>query len=490
MGNKLLGWLTINQMLFLSHLVLVLSIVFGMSYNRFSSEWQSEVEHTADLTKSYFSSQMTFLSGSVAGRNYANLLMRSTADNFKAIQDLIFVEISGVSDYTSHPVSVQYLRQLDQIWRTDVTDGEIDTAKGQLQTLKTAYERTPKSDTVRLDKLKYLLNKSSVEIELLEKSVELTRSTLLPSMPDNIGKRGYFLDPSNNHLHVVLPLRNKNAGYLWAVVDAKRLSEIKLALLGVILKEAVGAFVISLVLIYLITIWLVSPLKALAFSMKQDIEKIDQGNIPEIRRADEIGDLARSYSSLITKIKNQLKVLHLQAETDPLTGLGSRYKYKASSAKTLQNTLLKREHAYFLLCDIDNFKSFNDTYGHTEGDNVLTDVASVINQHIRRSEIACRIGGEEFAFIITGRDPASLTERVQHIHQSVAQRAIRHEGNLPFGVVTISIGAVAIESTSDKISLEQCEALLKQAFEIADKQLYKAKHSGRNRVLFGEKLSL
>ncbi|WP_193185682.1 hypothetical protein [Vibrio navarrensis] len=56
---------------------------------------------------------------------------------------------------------------------------------------------------------------------------------------------------------------------------------------------------------------------------------------------------------------------------------------------------------------------------------------------------------------------------------------------MPFGVATISIGAVAIESTSDKISLEQCEALLKQA-----KQLYKAKHSGRNSVLFGEKLSL
>ncbi|KJR28897.1 MULTISPECIES: hypothetical protein [Vibrio] len=58
---------------------------------------------------------------------------------------------------------------------------------------------------------------------------------------------------------------------------------------------------------------------------------------------------------------------------------------------------------------------------------------------------------------------------------------------MPFGVVTISIGAVAIESTSDTISLEQCEALLKQAFEIADKQRYKAKHSGRNSVLFGEK---
>ncbi|KJR28896.1 hypothetical protein BOO92_04640 [Vibrio navarrensis] len=65
---------------------------------------------------------------------------------------------------------MQYLRQLDQIWRTDVTDGEIDTAKGQLQTLRTAYERTPKSDTLRLDKLKYLLNKSTVEIELLEKA--------------------------------------------------------------------------------------------------------------------------------------------------------------------------------------------------------------------------------------------------------------------------------------------------------------------------------
>ncbi|MBT0122129.1 hypothetical protein HAS15_11225 [Vibrio campbellii] len=81
-SNRVFGWLTINQVLFVSHLVLVLSIILGLSFTRFQSEWDMRIVHAANMAKTHLSSQVTFLSGSIAGRNYANLMMPSTKESF------------------------------------------------------------------------------------------------------------------------------------------------------------------------------------------------------------------------------------------------------------------------------------------------------------------------------------------------------------------------------------------------------------------------
>ncbi|AXB34500.1 hypothetical protein HB761_20525 [Vibrio campbellii] len=81
-SNRVFGWLTINQVLFVSHLVLVLSIILGLSFTRFQSEWDMRIEHAATMAKTHLSFQVTFLSGSIAGRNYANLMMPSTKESF------------------------------------------------------------------------------------------------------------------------------------------------------------------------------------------------------------------------------------------------------------------------------------------------------------------------------------------------------------------------------------------------------------------------
>jgi diguanylate cyclase (GGDEF)-like protein len=474
-------------MLFVSHLVLVLSIIFGMSYSRYHSDWETKVEYLADMSASQLAAHNTFFSGSVAGRNYANFLMQSTLDDLKAVPNLKFARVSGVSDYSNQRVEVRYSIEKSKGWRLDVSKEEAESLSAKLSQLQSTLSETAATDVVLVKKLNYLINKVKNDLEVVKESIAL-QSLPMPQIPEGMQGADYYLDEEVNLLHVQIELRNENGGHLWAVVDATDLKEIKSELLINVLKEAFLALMISFVLIYIVTYWLVSPLKELATSMKQDIEKIDQAQIPEIKRADEIGDLARSYSSLITKIKNQMRILHHQTETDPLTGIGSRFKYQKYAAEVVQRALLKGEVVYFVMCDIDNFKRFNDAYGHTEGDNALTDVANGMDKVRESHELGCRLGGEEFVFIFSGSDESCLKERVEALRLAVIQLGIPHRDNRPHSVITITVGSVPIKSTSSDITLEQSELCIQKALKQADNQLYAGKNAGRNKVVYNESI--
>ncbi|MDG3086236.1 diguanylate cyclase [Vibrio hannami] len=489
MSSRFLGWLTINQMLFISHLVLVLSIIFGMSYSRYQNDWTTKVEYLADMSASHIAAYNTFFSGSVAGRNYANLLMQSTLDSLKAIPNLKFAEVSGTSDYSNRRVEVRYSIEKSKGWRLDVTAQEAKQLADKLNQLESLLAKTPATNTVHLKKLNHLINKVKVDLEVVNENLQL-QSLPIPQVPEVMRNTDYFLDEEANLLFVHIELRNENGGHFWAVVDASELQEIKRELLANVLKEAIIALIVSFLLIYIITFWLVSPLKELAASMKQDIEKIDQSQIPEIKRADEIGDLARSYSSLITKIKNQLRILHNQTETDSLTGIGSRYKYQRYGAKLVQRSLTKGDQVYVLICDIDNFKRFNDTYGHTEGDNALTEVANSMISVLEPHEIGCRLGGEEFVFILSGKDESKLKAKVAAIKAAVQNLDIPHSSNPPYNVVTVSIGVAPIASALERITSEQSNNGLSKALKKADEQLYIGKESGRNVIMYCDKVTI
>ncbi|MGX9419214.1 diguanylate cyclase domain-containing protein [Vibrio sp. WJH972] len=489
MSDRLFGWLTINQMLFVSHLVLVMSIILGMSYSRYQSDWETKVEYLADMSASHLSAYNTFFSGSVAGRNYANLLMQSTLDNLKAIPNLKFAEISGTSDYLDSKVKVRYSIEKSKGWRLDLTQQDAIQLSTQLEQLERSLDKTSETNTVHIKKLHHLINKIKQDLKGTIESIEL-QSLLIPKAPESMGTNSYYLDESNALLYVQIKLRNQNGGLFKATIDATELKTIKTNLLINVVKEATIAILASFILIYIITFWLVSPLKVLAISMKQDIETIDQSKIPEIRRADEIGDLARSYSSLITKIKNQLRILHNQTETDPLTGIGSRFKYQKYGAKRVQDTLSNGNLVYVVICDIDNFKRFNDTYGHTEGDNALTDVANSMYSLLKPNELGCRLGGEEFVFLLSGKEKEALKQRVIELRLAVLELGIPHTSNDPYGIVTVSIGAVPIISQQRSVTLSQSEQALTQALSEADKQLYQGKALGRNTVMVSSSLSI
>ncbi|MDT8905267.1 MULTISPECIES: sensor domain-containing diguanylate cyclase [Pseudomonas] len=162
-----------------------------------------------------------------------------------------------------------------------------------------------------------------------------------------------------------------------------------------------------------------------------------------------------------------------QASTDALTGLANR----RTLDETLQQEWLRAQRSgqplSVLMIDADHFKAFNDRHGHQGGDEALQALAQLIGEHVRRpADLAARYGGEEFSVVLPETTTAGAFAMAQHIREAVEQQPPRILGD---GPMTVSIGI----ATWAQGPYGELEELL----FAADKALYQAKASGRNRVV-------
>jgi len=172
------------------------------------------------------------------------------------------------------------------------------------------------------------------------------------------------------------------------------------------------------------------------------------------------------------RLENELREL---ATTDMLTGLPNRRAFITRLEE--EHARIRRfpqQQAAVLMLDIDHFKQVNDTRGHSAGDTVLRHVAELIRRGIREVDACGRLGGEEFAVLLTGASPAAAAEFAERLRRGIAASAALHDGH-SIGV-TVSIGVSALGRDDDGADA----ALLR-----ADRALYRAKESGRNRVEAG-----
>ncbi|SDN70891.1 diguanylate cyclase (GGDEF) domain-containing protein [Methylobacterium phyllostachyos] len=168
-------------------------------------------------------------------------------------------------------------------------------------------------------------------------------------------------------------------------------------------------------------------------------------------------------------IEGQLKQL---AITDPLTKVYNRRRFD-EDIQSLHNNEDRNKSAILYL-DADNFKSYNDTYGHPAGDVILKTIADTVTQLVDdTSGSIYRIGGEEFAVILNGFNLSNTMLKAEEIRRTVEAKAMDHAGGIN-NVVTVSIGVLHI----GQYELASSE----QWLSIADEALYRAKHMGRNRV--------
>jgi diguanylate cyclase (GGDEF)-like protein len=170
--------------------------------------------------------------------------------------------------------------------------------------------------------------------------------------------------------------------------------------------------------------------------------------------------------------------LRQQSIRDVLTGLFNRRFFEESSQReVLRATRLQAQGGYdglaLMMIDIDHFKRFNDLHGHEVGDHVLREVAQVLESQTRGSDVAARFGGEEFTIVMADITAQQALERAQRVREEIEKLVLRPSGK-DVGGVTISIGLAQFPTHGTTV-----EALLLSA----DKALYEAKHSGRNRVM-------
>jgi diguanylate cyclase (GGDEF)-like protein len=173
------------------------------------------------------------------------------------------------------------------------------------------------------------------------------------------------------------------------------------------------------------------------------------------------------------RLKRQNDMLENLASMDALTGVPNRRAYDLARAKEWRRCQREKLPISFLMIDVDQFKQYNDNYGHGAGDECLIRIAKALHGCIHRpGDMLARYGGEEFAVILSGAHSEGATQMARQLHAAVADLAISHEHSVVAPQVTICVG-VATTARTDEVTLEQ----LSQA---ADDMLYQAKEAGRN----------
>ena len=164
--------------------------------------------------------------------------------------------------------------------------------------------------------------------------------------------------------------------------------------------------------------------------------------------------------------------LHADLRTDTLTGLFNYRHFSEALETEMERTQRSRVPTSLLILDIDFFKKVNDTWGHEVGNQALQHIAALLKQQVRKLDIPCRYGGEEFAVILPSTPLVAAMDVAERLRHTIEQNPLLFtEGELK---ITVSIGA---ESYREGMLLSGDEF-----FHLADGYLYQAKQDGRNRV--------
>ena len=206
------------------------------------------------------------------------------------------------------------------------------------------------------------------------------------------------------------------------------------------------------------------------------VDKHDGGAMAEIRRS-LLWNLAISVLATLLSLtlvalvvrRYQRRIAAL-ANTDQLTGLPNRRGFELLAGQALQDARRQRQPLCALMLDIDNFKQLNDQHGHLAGDQALRAFAAHLRNLPRQSDIVCRWGGEEFAILLKDSSQEAARQLAERLRVSI--EALRLPINGQQLQMTVSIGL------SQREDQENIEQLLNRA----DRALYRAKQSGRNRV--------
>lgn len=170
--------------------------------------------------------------------------------------------------------------------------------------------------------------------------------------------------------------------------------------------------------------------------------------------------------------------LKLDGLTDPLTGISNRRFFERRLAEEVERWARQAGPLVCMLADVDFFKQVNDQYGHQVGDRVLRQIASLLGQDLRGSDVLARYGGEEFVLLLPGTTPAQGAAIAERLRSNIEQSAFV----IPEGIdldVTVSIGLACLQPGVDSCGPDPAVWLIKRV----DAALYQAKESGRNRVV-------
>jgi len=212
------------------------------------------------------------------------------------------------------------------------------------------------------------------------------------------------------------------------------------------------------------------------FSTGESLQKLD---LTAIRF------LTLASNQIISAIENARLYNEVErlASIDGMTGVYNYRYFYSHLVRESQRSRRYKTDLSVIMIDIDHFKSFNDTYGHQAGDDVLREVGKILSDEARKIDIVARYGGEEFILVLPDTSVEGALELAERIRYSVESNdfAVTVKGNRMNLKVSISLGVS---------SMSMCPGGVDPLIKAADEALYHAKHSGRNQVCYNDKNSL
>ncbi|NNH79309.1 GGDEF domain-containing protein [Acinetobacter sp. ANC 5380] len=256
----------------------------------------------------------------------------------------------------------------------------------------------------------------------------------------------------------------------WIVVSQQPTEELLKQANVILLKVSVGIFIFYFFIFFIVwrmSRFISSPLNSLAKmasmlnqpDIQDKIKQVDPWYFEVLKFRTSLLLSSRTFSEKITELRQHVN-------TDPLTGL-----YNRRGMQIFLKELVGLGRSFAVLAiDIDFFKNVNDTYGHDQGDIVLKNFASFMNNNFRDEDICCRIGGEEFIVLMTTSDPKVAYNAAERLRKTMESSNIDS-----IGPITISVGMAFWPKNSDDVT---------EVFKMADNKLYQAKNSGRNCIRY------
>lgn len=258
----------------------------------------------------------------------------------------------------------------------------------------------------------------------------------------------------------------------WGIVS-QRPTAIAIAptddIIGDMLIKALPYLLITIIVIFIISLFIAQPLQSLATLTRSSTEKDQRVKMSKVKAwYFESIQLKKSLINSLGFLHDKVDLMTYQSFTDPLTKLPNR------RAVEERIKLWRSEKTAFavVIIDIDHFKRINDTYGHAMGDEVLIFLANMMKQVVGKADLCSRYGGEEFVLLLHHKNSKEAYEVAE------ALRADIHHTISPCGDhITISAGIAAYPESHSSISA---------VFERADQSLYEAKNNGRNRCVIAK----
>jgi diguanylate cyclase (GGDEF)-like protein len=196
----------------------------------------------------------------------------------------------------------------------------------------------------------------------------------------------------------------------------------------------------------------------------------------KVRAMQRIAQMRFSLLVMADRLNTANRELQRLSAVDGLTGIANRRHFDEMLAKEWRRCMRNGQSLSVMICDVDYFKQYNDTYGHQAGDECLRTVARLLTEQLHRpADLVARYGGEEFAVILPGTDNAGALRLAQRMCHAVETEVIPHQYSQVGPMVTVSIGAATAVPRQNQQSLDA-------VLQAADQALYQAKRQGRNRA--------